>query len=143
MDLIEKATKKGILYEVVPNRTYFIAVYDGDVVYGGGLDNTGWDKLNDSIIQLKYVLSNGDVITLPKYKKYLHLVEASMSIDDSGGLYNKNYHYVYIKGYTGDKVITHKIHLRAFDKEDIGKVDIYTDDLNELNGYGSSWKRGK
>ncbi len=144
MNFITRATKNGTLYEAVPRDTYFIATYDDGVVYGTGLNDTGWDKLKDGIIKLKYVVSTGKVVDIPVYDMYMHLVEASMSIDkDSGDLYGKNYHYVYVKGKAGDKVITHKIHLRAYAQDDIGKCEVYIDDVSELNKYGSSWKRGK
>ena len=144
MNVITKNTKKGILYEVIPKYTYFIAVYKGDVVYGTGLDTTGWDNLSDGILKLKYVMSTGRVVEIPHYESYMHLVEVSMSIDKDGGdLYGKNYHYVYIKGKAGDKIITHKIALRAYSADNIGDSDIYIDNNSELDKYGTSWKRGK
>lgn len=142
-DLIVKRTNKGDLYEVIPDQTLFIVYYEDGKKIGGGLENTGWDDIDKPIKYLQYALSTGKVITIPKYNKYLHLVEASMSIDkDKEKLYGKNYHYVYIKGYTGDKVITHKISLRSFDKDSVGEMQIYQDDINELNNYGNSWKVG-
>ena len=142
-DVICKETKKGVLYEVVPEKTYFVAHYGDGVVKGTGLDVTGWDNLKDGIIKLQYVLSTGKVIDIPRYEKYLHLVEASMSIDKTTSeLYSKNYHYVYIKGYTGSNTLTHRILLRAFDKEDIGKVEVIVEGGSEIDNYPNAWKRG-
>ena len=142
-DLIVKKTNKGDLYEVVPNRTFFIAYHNGGKTVGSGLDNTGWDSIDKAITYIEYVLSTGKVITLPRYKKYLHLVEASMSVDrDKNTLYGKNYHNVFIKGYTGDKIITHRIPLRAFDRSAVGQTVITVEDVSELYKYGNSWKEG-
>ena len=139
-----KYTKDGRkIYEAVPNETYFLAFYGNNTVRGGGLANTGWDGLKSGITKLVYVLSSGKYIELPRYNKYLHLVEASMSIDnETSKLYGKNYHFVYIKGFTGDNVITHKIRLRGFHKDDVGVVEITLDDITELNSYRNSWKDG-
>lgn len=141
MGLITKKGKYKTIYEVDPSTTYFIAYYTDKTVKGKGLDNTGWDQLDNGVVSIQYVLSTGDVIRIPKYKKYLHLVEASMSIDkDSKEFYGKNYHYVYIKGYTGSAVLTHRICLRSPDKEAVGSVDVILEGVEELDNYGNAWK---
>ncbi len=69
--------KKGInttIYEVNPFSTYFIAEYKDKVIKGSGLHNTGWNELPNGIIVLLYHLSNGKIITIPEYDRYLHLV---------------------------------------------------------------------
>ena len=141
MGLITKTGRYKTIYEINPAATYFLATYQDRVIKGGGLDNTGWDRLEDGIVSLKYILSTGVIIELPKYQKYLHLVEASMSIDNNTDqLYGKNYHYVYIKGYTGSEVLTHCICLRSSEKHGVGKVDVFLDDVDEVDKYGDSWK---
>ena len=143
MKVREYNTNDGILYEVVPDFTYFIVIYEGDVVYGSGLDITGWDSVPDGIMGMKYVLSTGKILDIPRYKKYLHLVEASTSINtSSGNLYGKNYHYVYIKGFTGESVITHKISLRSHTKDGIGRVHVFKESLGELDKYSNAWREG-
>ena len=137
-------SKKGIhktIYEVKPEETYFVAQYKDNVVLGGGLDNTLWGDLEDGIVKLSYILSNGKTIEIPQYEKYMHLVEASMSIDKSTNeFYGKNYHYVYIKGYTGSEILTHRVHLRSEDKNKVGEVDVIVEGLEELDKYANGWK---
>jgi len=142
MKFIEKKGKYGSILELDSSETYFVAYYDKYKVEGGSLDNSGWGNLDDGIKKLKYILSNGKEIDIPKYKAYLHLIEASMSVDkNTSALYAKNYHYVYIKGFTGDSVITHRISLRGKNPDDIGKVKLFKDDISEFNKY-NGWVKG-
>jgi hypothetical protein len=144
MKFIEKKGKYGSILEADSSETYFVAYYDKHYIEGGGLDISSWSELDDGIVKLKYIVSNGKIIDIPRYKAYLHLIEASMSVDkNTSALYSKNYHYVYIKGFTGDKVITHRISLRGKKPEEIGSVVVYEDDVSEINNYKSSWVKGK
>lgn len=136
-------TKRGIynkIIEVDPTFTFFVAQYIDKAVKGTGLDVTGWDALPNGILKLRYILSTRQVITIPRYKAYLHLVEASMSIDKNGGLNNKNYHYVYIKGLADKCVYVHKIALRNDPNlgQKIGDINLYKEEIPiEM---ASSWK---
>ena len=138
-------TKYGIhnkIVEVDPKTTFFIARYRDKTIKGTGLDITGWDQLPNGIVSLSYVLSTGHIINIPKYKAYLHLVEASLSIDkDYKGLNNKNYHYVYIKGLGDNNVYVHKIALRTDPilGQKIGNVKVYIEKIP--NVLSDSWKR--
>lgn len=140
---MEDVTKYGIynkVIEVDPMFTFFVAQYVDKAVKGTGLDVTGWDALPNGILKLRYILSTRHVITIPRYKAYLHLVEASMSIDKNGGLNNKNYHYVYIKGLADNCVYVHKISLRnnPVTGEKIGDINLYKEEIpTEMM---SSWK---
>ena len=140
---MEDITKYGIynkITEVDPMFTFFVAQYVDKAVKGTGLDVTGWDALSNGILKLRYILSTRQVITIPRYKAYLHLVEASMSIDKDGGLNNKNYHYVYIKGLADKCVYVHRIALRNDPNlgQQIGNIKIYTEEIPiEMT---SSWK---
>jgi hypothetical protein len=135
---MEDITKYGIynkVIEVDPMFTFFVAQYVDKAVKGTGLDVTGWDALPNGILKLRYILSTRQVITIPRYKAYLHLVEASMSIDKNGGLNNKNYHYVYIKC-----IYVHRIALRNDPNlgQKIGNIKVYTEKIPiEMT---SSWK---
>lgn len=138
-------TKYGIhnkVVEVDPKTTFFIAKYRDKTIKGTGLDTTGWDQLPNGIVSLSYVLSTGYVINIPKYKAYLHLVEASLSIDKNyGGLGNKNYHYVYIKGLGNNYIYVHRIALRSdFNlRQKIGNIKVYTEKIPDI--LSDSWKK--
>jgi hypothetical protein len=140
---MEDITKYGIynkVIEVDPMFTFFVAQYVDKAVKGTGLDVTGWDALPNGILKLRYILSTRQVITIPRYKAYLHLVEASMSIDKNGGLNNKNYHYVYIKGLADNCIYVHRIALRNDPNlgQKIGNIKVYTEKIPiEMT---SSWK---
>ena len=141
MEDIVKYGRYNKIIEVVPSKTFFVACYIDKMIKGTGLDETGWDNLPHGIIKLNYVLSTGQVIAIPRYKCYLHLVEASMSIDKNGGLSNRNFHYVYIKGVTDTKVYVHRIALRNDPNliQKIGDVKVYTEEIP--NVISDSWKR--
>ena len=85
---------------VNPYRCYFIAHYYNNVIRGNDLLNTGWDVIPDGITKLQYRLSTGHLITVPKFRAYLHLVECSESLNGS-----RVFHSVNIKG-MGDKTVT-------------------------------------
>lgn len=144
---MEDVVKYGIynkIVEVNPKETYFIAYYSNKVICGTGLDITGWDVLpKNGIIKLQYRLSTGHVINIPRYKAYLHLVEASMSIDKGGelGVNSKNFHYVYLKGIGDNCVYVHRIALRNDPNlgQKIGNVKVYTEEIPDV--LSNSWKR--
>ena len=138
-------TKKGVnttIFEADPQATYFIAKYSDKLVKGTGLDVSGWDNLDDGIVMLCYVLSTGKVITIPRYKAYMHLIEVSESIDKEFRAKGKNYHNVYIKGLTDDDIVVHKIALRGENIQDIGRVTIYKEPKENKGVYKNSWKLG-
>ena len=144
MEDITKYGRFNKIIEVNPKETYFIAYYSNkEVICGTGLDITGWDALpKKGIIKLQYRLSTGHVINIPRYKAYIHLVEASMSIDKNGGLNNnKNYHYVYIKGIGNKCVYVHRIALRNDPnlRQNIGNIKVSVEEIPDV--LSDSWKR--
>ena len=137
---ITKHGKFNKVIEVNPKTTYFIVKYIDRTVKGTGIDITGWDALQHGIVKLSYHLSTGKSINIPRYRAYLNLIEASMSIDKNGGLNNKNYFYVYIKGLADTCIYVHRISLRTnpVSNEKIGDVELYTEPIpTEMT---SSWK---
>jgi hypothetical protein len=141
---MEDIIKRGIynkIVEVDPNETYFIAYYSDKVIKGTGLNITGWDVLPHGIVKLQYRLSTGRIFNIPRYKSYQILVEASMSIDRSGGLHSKNYHYIFVCGLADNCVYVHKIALRDDSNlgQSIGAVKIYTEKIPDV--LSNSWKR--
>lgn len=140
LDVIKRGIYNKIV-EVNPNETYFIAYYSDKVIKGTGLNITGWDQLTNGIVKLQYKLSTGRIINIPRYKSYQILIEASMSIDKTGGLNNKNYHYVYIKGLADNCIYVHRIALRNDPNlgQKIGNVKVYTEKIPDI--LSNSWKR--
>jgi hypothetical protein len=127
-------TKRGRynkIIEIDPKTTFFITEYIDKRVRGTGLDITGWNLLSHGIVRLSYHLSTGKIISIPRYRAYLHLVEVSLSISKGGGLSHKNYHQVYIKGLADNCVYVHKISLRTnpIFNEKIGDVKLYTEPI--------------
>jgi len=137
---ITKHGRFNKIVEVDPKTTFFIAKYIDKTVKGTGLDTTGWDVLKHGIVRLSYHLSTGKIISIPRYRAYLNLIEASMSIDKNGGLNNKNYHCVFIKGLASKCVYVHRISLRTnpISNEKIGDIKLYTESIpSEIT---TSWK---
>jgi len=139
LDITKRGTYNKVI-EVDPMFTFFLAVYRNKIIKGTGLDTTGWDALPNGILRLKYVLSTGQVINIPRGLAFLHLVEASMSIDKAGGLHHKNYHYVYIKSMGRKHVYVYRIALRSNPNsgQKIGDIKVYTEEVP--NVLSDSWK---
>jgi len=130
--------KYNTIYTVDPADTYFIAHYDTHVVRGTGLVDTGWRDLEDGITLLEYRLSTGKIITLPKFKEYLHLVDVSQTLETGFCLY----HYVAIIGNTGDKLISYKIILKEGPNLEYKIGDVVVD-LEKSRFNSPYWKLGK
>lgn len=142
MEDVTKYGKFNKIIEVDPTETYFIAYYNDRAVKGTGLNITGWDNLPHGIVKLQYRLSTGHIINIPRYRAYLHLVEASLSIDrNSGGQNNTNFHYVFIKGVGNKCVYVHRIALRSDPNlgQQIGNVKVYTEEIPNI--LSDSWKK--
>lgn len=141
MEDITKYGKYNKIIEVNPRETFFVAYYSNKAVKGTGLNVTGWDALENGILKLQYKLSTGQIVNFPRYKAFLHLVEASMSIDKAGEFCNKNFHYVYVKGIGDNKVYVHKIALRYDPNlgQQIGDIKLYTEEIPNI--ISNSWKR--
>jgi hypothetical protein len=127
MDTIIIEGKYNTIEMVDPEECFFVAEYEnGDKVRGGNLLNTGWSELKDGFKQLSYKLSNGKLIQFPKFKRYLHLVEVSQSLESG----KKIFHSVNIKGTNGDHVINYRVVLRQYNlsKHKIGDVVVTKED---------------
>jgi len=118
--------KHNTVRSVNPYNCYFIAHYDnGKVKKGNNLFDTGWDQLKDGITKLQYKLSNGNVVEIPKFKAYMHLVEVSQSIEGA-----RIFHSVNIKGLGDGESINYKIVLKEdnISKYKIGDIIVSKDD---------------
>jgi len=113
------------LRSINPYNCYFIAHYrDGKVVKGNNLFNTGWSELTDGITKLQYKLSTGNIIEIPKFKAYMHLVEVSQGMEGS-----RVFHAVNIKGLGDNETINYRIILKEdkISKYKIGDIIISKD----------------
>jgi len=91
-----------------PYKCRFVATYpDGSVVKGLDFFTTGWDNIPQGLSKLRYELSTGHVIEIPKYKAYLPMVEVSFGIDGSRVFHSINVHCL-----TDREVVVYKVVLR-------------------------------
>jgi len=121
---------------VNPYQCRFIATYPGNFeVAGKNLFETGWDALSQGISSLRYELSTGHIIKIPKYKAYLPLIETSFGMDNS-----RIFHSINVKCLADKEIIIYKIILRQdnISKFQIGDIVMGKEELpREQN---SSWK---
>lgn len=102
---------------VNPYGCRFVATYpDGSEIKGINLFQTGWDNLPQGLSKLRYELSTGHVIEIPKYKAYLPLIETSFGMDGS-----RVFHYINVNCLGVKEVIIYKIVLR---QDNISKFKI-------------------
>ena len=119
-----------------PYKCYFVATYpDGRIIKGGNLFKTGWDDIPDGLSSLKYILSTGHVIEIPKYKAYMPLIEVSLGMDGS-----RVFHSISVKCLSNKEIFINRIILREdnISKLKIGDIVMGREPIPEkLN---SSWK---
>ena len=121
---------------VNPFNCRFVATYPGGVeVKGNDLFQTGWDDIENGLIELRYELSTGHVVGVPKYKAYLPLIEVSFGIDNS-----RIFHFINVHCLAEKEVIIYKIVLRQDNlvPQKIGDVVLSRQPLPK-DMYGS-WK---
>lgn len=121
---------------VNPHKCRFVATYqDGKEIRGNDLFSTGWDKLPQGLSKLRYELSTGHVIEIPKFKAYLNLIEVSFGMDGS-----KIFHFINVKCLAEKEIVVFKIVLRQdnISKYKIGDVIMSRESLPET--VHKSWK---
>lgn len=93
---------------VNPHKCRFIATYpDGTIIKGIDLFTTGWDNIPNGLSKLRYELSTGHIIEIPKYKAYLPMIEVSFGMDGS-----RIFHFINVHCLADKEVIVYKIVLR-------------------------------
>lgn len=119
-----------------PNRCRFVATYpDGSEIKGIDLFTTGWDQIPQGLAELRYELSTGHVIKIPRYKAYLPMIEVSIGMDGS-----RIFHFINVHCLADKEVVIYKIVLRQDDisKWKIGDVIMSRQPFpNEMR---SAWK---
>lgn len=93
---------------VNPYKCRFVATYpDGTIIGGNNLFQTGWDCIPQGLSSLKYELSTGHVIQIPKFKAYLPMVEVSVGMDGS-----RIFHFINVNCLADKEIVIYKIVLR-------------------------------
>ena len=121
---------------VNPYGCRFVATYpDGSEINGQNLFITGWDQLPQGLKALRYKLSTGHIIEIPKYKAYLPLIETSFGMEGS-----RIFHSINVKCLGAKEVIIYKIILRQdnISKFKIGDIIIGKESLPKEKN--SLWK---
>jgi hypothetical protein len=120
-----------------PFRCRFVATYpDGTEIKGNNLFRTGWDDIPEGLSSLRYELSTGHVIEIPRYKAYLPMIEVSFGMDGS-----RIFHFINVHCLADKEIIIYKIVLRQ-DKiapQKIGDVIMSRLPLGEVDRF-QNWK---
>lgn len=133
----------GVIYgshnkvnSINPYNCRFVATYpNGKEIRGIDLFTTGWDQIPDGLIKLRYELSTGHIIEIPKFRAYLPMIEVSYGMDGS-----RIFHFINVNCMAEREVIVYKIVLRQ-DKiapQKIGDVIMSRQPLPET--ISKSWK---
>lgn len=121
---------------VNPHKCRFIATYpNGSEIKGIDLFETGWDYIPQGLSALRYELSTGHVIKIPKYKAYMPMIEVSFGMDGS-----RIFHFINVHCLADREVIIYKIVLRQDNiaPQKIGDVIMSKQPLPEK--MASAWK---
>lgn len=119
-----------------PYQCRFVATYpNGKAIFGQDLFTTGWDSIPQGLSKLRYELSTGHIIEIPRYKAYLPLIETSFGMDGS-----RIFHSINVKCLADKEVIIYKIILRQdnISRLKIGDVIMGKEILPKEKN--SSWK---
>ena len=93
---------------VNPNKCRFVATYpDGSEIKGIDLFTTGWDSIPQGLSKLRYELSTGHIIEIPKFKAYMPQIEVSFGMDAS-----RIFHFINVHCLADKEVVVYKIVLR-------------------------------
>ena len=121
---------------VNPYRCRFVASYpDGTEVKGLDLFTTGWDQIPQGLLTLRYELSTGHIIKIPKHKAYLPMIEVSFGMDGS-----RIFHFINVHCLADKEVVVYKIVLRQdqIAPQKIGDVIMSLQPVPKE--FNSSWK---
>lgn len=143
LNFFANSREEGIIYgryikvtSVNPYNTHFVACYeDGRLIKGKDLFTTGWDDIPHGIKELSFVLSTGHVITIPRYRAYLPLIEVSDGLDGS-----RVFHAINVKCLEDNSVAVWRIILKEVPESGfrIGDIVLSREHLPEF--MSKSWK---
>ena len=121
---------------VNPFECRFIVRYqDNRIVYGKNLFDTGWNELESGFSELKYKLSTGHLIEIPKARAYKPLIEVSLGMDGS-----RIFHFINVQSLHEKEVVIYKIVLRQDNIQPykIGDIIMSRSELPEI--FDAGWK---
>ena len=108
---------------------------DGKITKGNDLFNTGWDNIPNGLSALRYVLSTGHIINIPKFKAYLPLIETSVGIEGS-----RVFHSIRVKCLSDNDVVVFKIILKQDNISKLRIGDIVMGREIKPKNFNKSWK---
>jgi len=119
-----------------PHKCHFVATYpDGNVIKGNDLFVTGWDFIPSGLKSLKYILSTGHVIEIPKFKAYMPLIETSIGMDGS-----RMFHSINVKCLSDTEVIIYRIILKQDEISKLKIGDVVIGKERKPEDFNKSWK---
>jgi len=119
-----------------PHKCHFVAEYpDGNVIRGNDLFVTGWDYIPDGLSALKYVLSTGHVVEIPKFKAYMPLIETSIGMDGS-----RMFHSINVKCLSDTEIIIYRIILKQDKISKLKIGDVVLGKERKPENFNKSWK---
>jgi len=128
--------RHNVVTSVNPHQCHFVAEYpDGKIIKGNNLFTTGWDNIPNGLSMLRYVLSTGHLIQIPRFKAYLPLIETSLGMDGS-----RVFHSINVKCLGNKEVIIYRIILR---RDNISKLkigDVVMGKEKRPKEFNKSWK---
>ena len=93
---------------VNPYKCRHVLTYpNGEEIYGNNLFQTNWDLAPNGFSDLRYELSTGHIIKIPKVRAIKPLVEVSLGMDGS-----RIFHFINVNTLQDKEVIIYKIVLR-------------------------------
>lgn len=136
MEDVKAYGRYNTITSINPNGCYFLAKYpDGRFIKGNNLYNTGWDNIPNGLIELKYFLSTGHVISIPRFKAYMPLIEVSVGLDGS-----RVFHCINVKCLAANEVLNYKIILRQSPTSKLKIGDVVISKENLPAQMSKSWK---
>lgn len=98
----------NIVNSVNPHKCKFVATYpDGSEIKGIDLFTTGWDSIPNGLSALRYELSTGHIIKIPRCKAYMPTIEVSFGMDGS-----RIFHFINVNCLADKEIVVYKIVLR-------------------------------
>jgi len=128
--------RHNVVTGINPHRCHFVAEYpDGKIIKGKDLFTTGWDNIPNGLSMLRYVLSTGHVIQIPKFNAYLPLIETSLGMDGS-----RVFHAIHVKCLAENEVIIYRIILKQDKISKLKIGDVIMGKERKPAEFNKSWK---
>ena len=128
--------RHNVVTSINPHKCHFVAEYpDGKSIRGNNLFTTGWDNIPNGLSMLRYVLSTGHIIQIPKFKAYLPLIETSLGMDGS-----RVFHSINVKCLGDKEILVYRIILRQDKISKLKIGDVIIGKEKKPKEFNKSWK---